>query len=359
MRMLQRLALHCLHERLGACFISVGEWELPGHYSGALEEYRAARGVAVLADVSHLGKLCFQGKDVRKFLNGLLSNDIQNLRPGQGLPTCLLASSGKLVADFWLYDLEEFFLAIGTPQTTPGIVNALSKYLTLSQTRLEDRSDRWTAFYLMGPGALRVCREILEPALNLSPRECAAVSWKGRQLLVLSYPVFSPDGLLVLAPLDFASEVWEALMRSGGSLLRPMGFEAWEMLRVESGVPLWGVDMDGDTFPQEANLSDHLSVTKGCYLGQEIMARIRNFGRLHHKLMGLKLSREVSAGAQIRSGGHGVGRLTSVAFSPPLSSPLALAMLPVSETRPGTSLEVVSACGTQTAEVLLLPLRPS
>src|SRR5260221_11291185 len=143
--------------------------------------YEAAQHGVTFADVSHWGKLAFRGLDAKKFLHGLLTNDVQSLSSGQGLLTCILTPKGKLIADFALYDTGEELLSIQSPRATPKIVDALCKPLILSQTTVEDVSKRWSAFLLFGPRTPQVLRDILG-AKALNSYSCAtinqAVTWQ-------------------------------------------------------------------------------------------------------------------------------------------------------------------------------------
>lgn len=330
------------------------------------EGYEAARTNVALADLSHIGKLIFDGPDRHKFLHSLLSNDVLNLKPGQGLPTCLLTPKGKLVADFVLYNRGQDLLAIAQPQATSAIQSTLSKYFAVSDTAMEDVSAYFRAFYLVGPKLFALLADLgdIQGRWPLLSYGCQEVSWRDTSLFFLSYPPIGPDGVLVLCPPSLSQELWTRFLTAGRTYgLREVTFPTLEVLRVESGKPLFGVDMDGENLPLEVNLEEAISFAKGCYLGQETTARVKNRGHVNRRLVGLKISgldlpaaASLSRGSPIFLEGQAVGNITSVVESPRLKSLLALALIRQPQDEPGTRLEVSLGDRRQIAEVIALPV---
>ncbi|MBI4051260.1 MAG: aminomethyl transferase family protein [Elusimicrobia bacterium] len=310
-----------------------------------------------IADLSHLGKVVFKGPDSQKFLNGLLTNDIKNLQPNQGLPTCLLTPQGKLVAYFWLYRRKEDFIVLHPLQTTAVLLDALSQYTPLSQTVMEDVGETLGAFYSMGPQAGAFLEKLLDLSLPKEGVWCSEVHWNEVQLYVLSYPAYASDGLLLLFPASLSDQLLERVAETGKPYdVQMAGPEMLEVLRVESGIPMVGVDTDADTFPLEVNLESAVSFTKGCYLGQEIIARIKNMGHVNRKLVGLKMDEKPTPGSVVLLEGQPVGKITSVVESSGLKAFLALATVRLECSQPGTVLGVAFEDGKRMAEVVSLPL---
>ena len=259
----------------------------------------------------------FRGADRKKFLNGLVSNDVAGLAPGQGLSACLLTPKGKLLADFELYDRPDYLLALVPRRAARNFTAAISKRIVLSETKMEDITGEYSLF------------------------------------LVLNAPSAAGD-----FPYDrFGVPGFFRLIPRGQKILpeaKPVGVQTIEVLRVEQGLPAFGVDMDEDSLPLEARLEDAISFTKGCYMGQETVARIHNLGHVNKILVGLKCSGPVAPGSVVFSDGAEVGRATSAAFSPRFGCTLALATVKTSHSAPGTRLIVGSGEGIR-AEVVVLP----
>lgn len=349
-----RLSLHEAHARLGARFGEEQGWELPSAYSSAEQECRALRDAAGLSDQSFFSKISFSGPDRKKFLHGLLTNDVLGLKPMRGFPCCLLTPKGKLRADFILYDLGEELLALCRPPASRNLVEDLSKVMVLSQTRMEDASESRALFYLAGPKAVPLLESVFGQFARWEPYQAWPFEWQGTRVLLLSDPRLRPEGCRLLLPVERAAALWSVLIEAGKPWgLKPVGREALNILRVESGTPLFGVDMDEDTIPLEARLEEAISFTKGCYMGQETISRIRNLGHVNRILVGLKISGEKlpGPGAKVFGSGKEIGKVTSSVWSPGLQAVLALATVRAAESRPGGKLEVDEGGRRREAEV--------
>lgn len=334
--------------------------DLPSVYSDITEEYRAVRHRAGLSDFSHAGKLLFRGADRKKFLNGLVTNDVQSLKPWRGFPACLLTPKGKLQADFLLYDMGEELLALGLPRAIANLSTALSKVAILSQTKLEDVSGD-ALLYLSGPQAPLVLEALFGKLPAFEPYQAHPVERAGVRIMLLSDPRLSPEGRFLFAPLEAAQELWDSIMEAGKPLgLKPVGFDALNVLRIERGLPLFGVDMDEDTIPLEARLDDSISFTKGCYMGQETMSRIHHMGHVNRILVQLKLVGNglAPAGAKVFHEDKEIGKITSAVWSPKFGSVLALATIRVEQSKAGTKLLVKDADAAREAEVIALDRAP-
>ena len=309
------------------------------------QAYAAARHRAAVADISDWGKILYRGADRRKALHGLFSADLLRLEPGHGLLSCVLTPKGKLVADFALYDLGDEFLSLQLPQATERIAEALKKPLMLSETMIEDRSRAWAALLIVGPQTPKV----LEQQLGVRPLgayECGRADWQGQPLIVASYPRFALDGAIVIT--DHKERLETALD------LETIDEETLETLRVEAGVPAVGVDTDDETLPLELPLEPAIDFEKGCYMGQETTARMKNFGHANRALVGLKLEKPAEPGAPVLFEDKQIGRLTSIVQSPAVKGFLGLATIRKEHRATGTRLEVE---GAATAEIVALPLR--
>jgi folate-binding protein YgfZ len=176
-------------------------------------------------------------------------------------------------------------------------------------------------------------------------------------LLVLSYPALAPGGVLILINRVKANEFREHLLKQGMSFgLENMGPDTLEVLRIEAGIPVAGVDIDGDTLPLELPLEDAISFTKGCYMGQETTARMKNFGHANRKLVGLKLTKSIPVHSDLVFEGKSIGKITSIVESPRLHAYLALGMIRQEQDRSGTRIFAAEGGEKFPVEVISFPL---
>ncbi len=282
-----------------------------------------------LVDQSYRGVLTLRGERVVDALHAVLSSDVKGLAVGQLQRSCLLTPKGRVVGAFELFhdEAECFSLLLAEPSREPFVV-ALSKYVLLSDVEVHDCSSDYATFAVQGPHPESVvarlggdaAASVVAPeftAIDVGPTQCRL--FRGGE---------TPEGGYVLrAPLDAAEDVWshlhEAVKAAGGSAV---GFDAAEILRVEAGVARHGIDYDDTSFPTEFGWDDALTYDK-CYVGQEVVARMRTYGQVSRKLRGLIAPPDapIAVGAPLCSDGADAGVVTSVVTSPRLGRRIALA----------------------------------
>jgi folate-binding protein YgfZ len=300
----------------------------------AAPEYELLTESVGLVDRSARGKLVLRGAEAAEFLQGQVTNDVEALAPGQGCYAALLTHKGKMRADLrllrgdaWIWlDTEGFAL--------PAVLRTVETYSLGRDVRWEDVTAERAILSLIGPGA----REALEtppPA-----KEHAFV--EGEHGLYVATEL----GVDVVCDAGEVDEARDALS------VEEVSEEAAECLRIERGRPRLGLDMDGDTIPQEAGLNERaVSFTKGCYVGQETVARLHYKGKPNRHLRGLRLTAPATTGDPISLGDREVGRLGSTCVSP-AHGPIALALVR-REASPGDELAVGDS--EVNAEVVELP----
>jgi folate-binding protein YgfZ len=272
----------------------------------ATTEYERLRETVGLVDRSNRGKFLLTGSEVADFLQGQVTNDVEALEPGSGCYAALLNHKGKLLADmrvlrggdwFWI-DTEELGRA--------PLAKTLRMYSLGRDVKSEDVTEARSILSLIGPAA----RE----ALDVGPPSEEHAFVEGEHGIYVATPL----GVDVITADD---SVPEALG------IEPVSEEAAECLRIESGRPRHGVDMDGDTIPQEAGINHRaVSFTKGCYVGQETVARLHYKGKPNRSLRGLRLTAEAAHGDPIMLGDRQVGSIGSTCVSP-AHGPIALALV--------------------------------
>jgi aminomethyltransferase len=349
------LPLHERHRALGARFVHVDGWELPGWYEDPLTEHRAARHAAGLSDASHQGLVVLRGPDRRAVLDGLVSNDVLHLDRFHGIAACLLTPAGTVVTDLSVYNRGGDLVCVLRPEGTGPFVQTLHANLGLTSTSMEPMEDG-SLFFLTGPLHRQVLATVLGSAATPPEGGCLEFAWAGHSLLILSYPPAAPRDHLVRVSASGAHAFFDALLHAGRPLgLRMVGREAQEILRVEAGRPLMDVDMDRSSYPADVNLGHTLSEQKGYYLGRDGLARALMSGSALRPMVGLRTVRTCTVGDTVLCDDHPVGTVTSAVSSPCLDAALALARMRVPPD-PGDRLQVRSREWLQEATVVQLPV---
>jgi len=316
-------------------------------------EYRALTQGCGLIDRSERGKLALTGTERKSFLAGQVTNDIEGLAPGGGCYAAFLTHKGKMLGDLRVLDVEddggdepEPTLLLDTDRATlQALFDLVRRFKIGYDVELHKRTVQRGLLSLVGPGARAVAAAEAVPVDEHGHRP-GAIAGHAVRLIA------TDAGVDVLCEADAAEDIRAALRAAGAT---PVSEDAAEIVRVESGRPRYGVDVDDATIPQEAGLNARaVSFTKGCYVGQETVARLFYRGKPNRHLRGLKLSEPVPAGAELRLGERVVGTLTSSLVSPAFG-PIALALVR-REAVPGDTVEVA---GGASAELVELPFAVS
>jgi folate-binding protein YgfZ len=298
-----------------------------------------------LIDRSARGKLALTGAQAKEFLNGQVTNDVELLEPGTGLYAAFLTHKGKMQGDVRVLDLGDELWLDTERAALQALFDLIRRFKIGFDVELHKRTLECALLSLIGPRA----REVAGAQELPSAEHSSMRARRGGAQVVL---VATADGIDVICAADDAPAVKAALVQAGAV---EVGEDAGELLRVEAGRPRFAVDIDDTTIPQEAGLNDRaVSFTKGCYVGQETVARLFYKGKPNRHLRGLRLSDAgVATGDALRLGEREVGRLGTVVRSPTLG-PIALALVR-REAEPGATVSV-GAAGV-TAEVVELPFR--
>lgn len=278
---------------------SIAGREVALRYGDVREEHAVLHRGAGLVDRSHRGRLRLTGPKAAEMLAGLVTNDVAALRPGQGLYAAALTPKGKIVADVRAFVEEEDILVDAPVRAADAWLAMVRKYVNprLAPTRDESAALRQLGLY--GPAARAAAVAALgggDAALDavaaLDPYAHRAVEVDGARLVVARVPDLAPlEGFELFVPAEAFDAAWQ---RAVGGGARPVGHLAWEIARVEAARPEWGIDIDDNTIPQEANLDalQAISYTKGCYVGQEVVARLHFRGHVNKYLRAVRLEGE-------------------------------------------------------------------
>ncbi len=317
---------------------------------------RALRMHAVAADLTGRGWMAVTGPDAAELLHGLLTNDVKGLRPGSGCHAALLTPKGKMRAEVAVLRTNAEILLDCEPSLAAPLLAILSGYVPFSRSTLEDRASGTGVVHVEGPTAPGVLEAagLAEPAAGPFSHHEADV--EGVSVRVVRLSRAGESGFDLLARREDAPRVAALLARHGARPVRPDVLEAG---RIEGGLPRWGAELDEDVLPNEAWLErTAISYTKGCYLGQETVARLKTYGHVNRHLVALLLpaGSGVGPGDAVRAGDEKVGTVTSAADSPLHGRRVALGFVKREHEAPGTRLSVGTASGELEAVVAAVPL---
>jgi len=333
--------------------------ELPEDYGNADLEYRAARTGAGLVDLSFRGMLQLTGSERLRWLNGQITNDVKALKAGEGRLAAALTAKGHLLADLAVYGLDDSVWVDLQRDRAQAVTDAFERHIIADDVQVEVISDRFARLMLVGPHARRVLAGAVgEAGLDLPPWHHAERRLGDVPIRIIASRWRALPGFEVFVPVDAAGQAWQTFLRAGRDAgLRPVGMRALEWLRVEAGWPWFGVDFNENNLLMESLTPDHVSLTKGCYVGQEVVVRIEHQGHLNKKLCGLVLdgSTVPAPGSLIRLGDRKVGQVTSAVQSPALGRVIALGYLRRECWEPSTRLLIDADPEPLEAQSVALP----
>lgn len=309
-------------------------------------EWLAAWHDAVIWKGAGWGRLLVRGEDRLAFLQRMSTNDFRAVQPGMVLPTVFTTPTGRIVDWAHAWALEEEVLLLTSPGAGPTLLSWLRQYIFFrDRVRIEDGTDRWEALGLIGPRAAE--------RLGWEPGS----SYRSQRIRVEAIEVFAaridfPPAIWIIGPPDRIQALQEHLEEQG---MLTVGEAAWEIWRIEHGIPAWGRELTEAVNPLEAGLRFALSFQKGCYIGQEVIARLEHYEKVRRRLMGLYLEEELPAeGARLEGEGREIGWLTSSVRSPRWG-PIGLGYVLREYAEPGRPVSVRSGERTIPARLAMLP----
>ncbi len=323
-RPMRNLLLHDIHEKAGARLGARAGAELVLGYGPIESEWRALQSAAVLVDRSHRALLAVQGPEARLYLHGMVTNEVKALRAGQGNRAAVINARGKMLGEGTIIARENDELLVDLdPEAHEPVALHLDQFLVSEDCTLHDLTGVLAAFGVYGPRA----GEVIEAVMGGTPPELPLHhhvdgAFLGGPAMLLAAAPAGVAGWELWVPAANAQAAWEqllaALEEAGGV---PAGDEVLEAARVHNVVPRYGADMDENTIPLEANREEAISYTKGCYVGQEVIAKATYRGQVRRKLARLVVPAGTKPGASLVEGEKVVGTLTSVLDPDPAGGP--------------------------------------
>ncbi len=312
----------------------------PAVYSGLAAEYDAISTTAGLHDASYVGRLTAIGEDVLDLLNRLSTNKVIDLDSGQGAPTVLTTDRGRILDLIGVANLGDHVLLITSPGCQEQVIEFLDKYTIMEDLVVKDVTTDSAMFAVIGPSS----RSALEAATgtglpDLAPYHSVRVEIDGESAAIVYRPLGQLPSFDVLVSAENAAKVWDHLRTAG---LTPVGSEAVEIARIKNAVPAFGPEMGEPYNPLEAGLIGSIDFAKGCYIGQEVIARLDTYQRVQKYLATLTFSPEaqVSAGSGLIRDGKQAGSVTSVTRLPATGEVIGLGYVRKASAEAGVRLEL-------------------
>jgi folate-binding protein YgfZ len=363
---IKKSPLEDTHVALGATMIERDGWLVPATYGDEAAEYATVRdNGAGLIDLSPRGRILVSGSEAIQFLNGLITNDMKTLAEGSWMSAAFPNVQGRLIASVRVVRMKDegtdrnvcpTFLLDTEASTRERVLKTIERFTLAGDFRVNDITKQTAQLTVQGKKAVDVVRTVFgEHAAEIPLNAAIQIPWQDEEVTVIRATHTGEDGFDFIVKPEQAGSLWKA-MQAAGAL--PVGYDALEILRIEAGIPRYGIDMDETNVVTETALDEAVSYTKGCYVGQEIIARIKYRGHVAKKLVGVTTDGAVKlqAGASIKSvDDKDIGRTTSAIYSPRLGGTIALAYVKYDYLTPGTAVKVAGSDTEVAAQVRDLP----
>ena len=353
-----------LHKELGAKLVPFVGWNMPIQFAGVLSEHICVRERVGLFDVSHMGEIEVKGKDAKKFLQFLLSNNVEKMFDGSILYSLMCYETGGVVDDLLAYRFSEnhYFLCVNASNSDKDY-DWIARHASSFNVNIKNTSSETSQLALQGPDAKNVLQSLCDISLDdLSYYNFRKGMVNNVESLISRTGYTGEDGFeLYLSP-EKVSEVFRSLMEQGRSYgIQPIGLGARDTLRIEMGYPLYGNEIDNNPTPLDAGLGWVIKFDKGEFLGRGSLLKQKEQGSPRRKLVGLKLlTRGVPrAHYQVFKNGESVGEVTSGTFSPTLNTGVGLCYVSSEYSDVGNHLDVKIRDQLVATEVIQLPFVPS
>jgi glycine cleavage system T protein len=351
--------LHKSQQEAGAVFGLYYGWEMPRFYSNAVREHLAVRANGGLLDTSYGGAIKVYGSEAIQFLNGLVTNNVKSLEIGKGMQAAFLTGHGKVKALCRVLNLGGAYLIVNDPQTHEAVFKYVFPFSYAGDFKVEDVSDEYRSLSVQGPKARLVMKEIcFEPVPSLAEHDWFETLIAGHRATVTRASHTGEIGFDILVRASELDDIWDFILLKGEfHSIVPCGLEALNSLRIEAGIPIYGVDIDDTNMMLETGLQNAVSLTKGCYTGQEAVAMATYRGHVSKKLSGLTVAGDLvpTPGNIVKKDGKEIGFVTSSLQSPSLGSVVALAYVKYGFFEPGNDVEIQSDSAILPALVAELP----
>ncbi len=339
---MKKLLLHNFHEKLGATFVDIRGWSIPSIYTSVERELDAIKNRVALLDRSYLGKIFVIGKDSEDLINRISTNDMNQLIMGAMCDTVFCSPKGRIVDYVKVLHHGENLLLISSYIDNNHLMEWINRFIILDDVELEECSDKFLWLTLLGPEA----RSFIQNLSGENIIDHDETIWLNRE--DVKFPALINNNFKVPAynfclPIESGEQIFkwitDSLETANGSLV---GDHAFQIMRIESGMPDWGSELTEDYNPHEARLINAVSFTKGCYTGQEVIARLDTYDKVQKYLMIIDLQEQIFAQPpfDIFYDNARIGTLTSHVFNPESQCSIGLGYIKKNLTVADFDLEV-------------------
>ena len=327
---LKKTYLNEIHKKYGGKLVDFHGWELPLQFEGIIKEHLTVRNSVGLFDVSHMGQIFVTGRDSRKFLDWVNTNNVFKLKKGEGCYSHLPNENGGIVDDVINFCLdEERFLVIVNAATIEKDYNWFLKNSKNFDVKIENKSTEYSMIAIQGPKSVEIMKNFVSDILKYPRFGIIETQIMEKQIFVSRTGYTGEDGFEVTAPNEIIADIWEKFMELGRSYdIKPCGLGARDSLRLESGYLLYGSDIDDEHSSYEANYGWVVKLNKGDFIGKQVLEKQKKEG-VKRKLTGIIMENGVPrAGYKVFKDGVEIGTLTSATYSPSLKKSIGMGYMP-------------------------------
>ena len=358
---MERSHLYQVLKEAGATFGVTFGWEMPQVFSTPEEEYQAASKSVALSDRSYIGRLKATGKDALDLINRLSTNKLEDLAPGEAMPTVLTNNKARILDYLLVVRMEDDLLLLTSPQNRQKVADWIDLYTFLEESEVEDITSKTALVSLIGPEARDLLRNLgIDGLIETSHHQCTTSSWNGTKITSIRTDFAGVPVYDLLIEDSKAQDLWRLILDKGEAFgVRPVGQKVLDILRIEHGIPEYGRELSEKYNPLEANLTSAISFNKGCYIGQEVVTRLNTYKKVQKRLMGIALEDdlEISGNAKLIVDQKDVGLITSWTRSQLQNKPIALAYVKTAYAKSGVRVIVSSDKHEVAGELVELPFQ--
>lgn len=293
-----------LHQRVG----SYNGAETVAAFAEPLSELHELTSGCAVFDLAWRAKITAKGRDRLRWLNGMITNTVKDLPVNRGNYSFVLNPQGRILGDLYVYNRGEYLVLDTDRSQLETVRNTLKRFIIMDQVELE-AAEEIRAIGICGPGSRQTLSATLGIGVDgLEPMEVTEIT--GLNAVLVRGPEQKPDWYEIWGEGEKTKELWEKLIQAGA---QPVGTDALELWRIMHGIPQYGQDLRERDLPQETEQTQALSFTKGCYIGQEIVERIRSRGQVHRKFAGFEFPEAMPQPGKFEENGRVIAEITSVA----------------------------------------------
>ncbi len=310
--------------------MEMSSYPIPAHYTSATDEFLAAKKAAVM-DRSFIGKLRVFGKDRESLLHRLTTNEIRNLKAGGGVVNIFTNAKGRVVDVVEMFMEEDSIFMLTTPGRAKQVKEWIEKYTFVEDVRVEDVTSQYGLIAFFGEESVKLLRQSFGWEVEDLPMQHARpLAWNDKNIIVHRSGAITPVLFNLIMPVAEMAELWEKATAQA----TPIGYAAYEMLRIHHGQPAVGKEITEEYNPHEVGLHPFINFEKGCYIGQEVIARLDSYQKVQRQLMGVTLEVAEASALQafdtsipIYLSEQLIGQLTSACLSPEHGQGIGLAVV--------------------------------